>query len=58
MTGIDRADRERDERAGGGAPRRAELVGVEPELLADEHVERGLRVREDAVRDPRRLVRR
>ena len=44
MTGIGGPDRERDERPDRGAPRRAELVGVEAELLADEHVERGLGV--------------
>src|SRR5262249_45559108 len=37
-----RPDREGDERAERRAPRRAELVGVQPELLADEHVQRGL----------------
>jgi len=37
-------DRERGERPPGRTPWRAELIGVEPELLTDEGVERGFRV--------------
>ena len=40
----------------GRPDRRAELVGVEAELLANERVERGHGVPEDAVGDPRRLL--
>ena len=58
MTGIDRADGEGHERARGGAPWRPELVWIEPELLAHEHVERGVGVLEDPVGDPGGLIRR
>ena len=57
MTGMHGAEREGDERAAGGAPRRTELVRVEAELLADEHVQRGIRVLEDPVGDRCGLVR-
>ena len=53
MTGTTAPMREGDERAAGRAPRRAELVGIEAELLADERVERALRVLEDPVRRSR-----
>ena len=48
-----RADGERDERADAAPHRRPELIGIEAELLADERVERRLRVGEDPMRDRR-----
>ena len=51
MTGTTAPSANATNEPAGGAPRRAELVGIEPELLADEHVERLVRVLEDAMRD-------
>ena len=56
MTGIDGADGEGDERPAGGAPRRPELVGIEAELLADEHVEGRIGILEDPMGDRRGLI--
>ena len=54
--GDERPDREGEERAAGRPERRAELVRVQAELLADQLVEGALRVLEQAVGDRLRLV--
>ena len=50
------AERECHEREHRGAERRAEVVGVEPELLARERIERGHRVLDELATDVARLL--
>ena len=52
-----RADGERQERRDRRAPRRAQLVGIEPELLARQRVERVLGVGDDLRGELRRFLR-